>query len=82
MGLKGGKRQKNQLQLVLAFTSGDRSEAPKAEEEGAEPLWANCATESPAKGTDRLMEEVCERENCLRAIKHVRQTGAALGPTV
>ena len=54
------KRQKNQLQMVLAFTGEGRSEAPKARQEGTESLTANCETES---GTRQLMEEVCEREN-------------------
>jgi RNA-directed DNA polymerase len=79
VGLKGGKRQKNQLQQVLAFPSGERGEAPKTEEEGTEPPLANRATESSAKGTDRLMEKVCERENCLRAIKHVRANRGSPG---
>jgi len=55
------KRQKNQL--VLAFPEESRGEAPTAFAEGTESLAAKRRSESPAIG-ERLMEEVCERENC------------------
>ncbi len=45
----GDKRQKNQIQMVLAFTEERRSEAPKARREGTESLTAKRARESPAK---------------------------------
>jgi hypothetical protein len=35
------KRQKNQLQMVLAFTDEGRSEAPKARREGTESFLAS-----------------------------------------
>lgn len=79
MSLRGNKRQKNQLQMVLAFTCGGRGETPRAEKEGTELSMANNATESPAKGTEQLMEQVCERENCLQAIKKVRANGGSPG---
>ncbi|HSR06029.1 MAG TPA: group II intron reverse transcriptase/maturase [Bryobacteraceae bacterium] len=72
------KRQKNQLQRVLAFTVEGRSEAPKARREGTESFTANCATESPA-GTQQLMEEVCGRENCLRALRRVKANPGSPG---
>lgn len=72
------KRQKNQLQMVLAFTVEGRSEAPKARREGTESFTANCATESPA-GTQQLMEEVCGRENCLRALRRVKANQGSPG---
>ncbi len=65
------KRQKNQLQRLLAFTEEGRSEAPRALREGTESFTADCATESPA-GTEQLMEEVCGRENCRQALRRVR----------
>jgi hypothetical protein len=65
------KRQKNRLQMLLAFTEEGRSEAPRAPREGTESYTANCETESPARGK-QLMEEVCERENCLRALRRVK----------
>ncbi len=43
------KRQKNQLQMALAFTEEGRSEAPKAPREGTESFTAKCETESPAR---------------------------------
>src|SRR5260370_32846315 len=65
------KRQKNQLQRVLAFTEEGRSEAPRAPGEGTESYTANCATESPAR-EEQLMEEVCGRENCRQALRRVK----------
>jgi len=67
-----GKRQKNRSeQLGLALNPEDRSEAPKAAAQGTEPLTAKRVHESPAD-TERLMEEVCERENCQQALKRVK----------
>jgi len=72
------KRQKNQLQMVLAFAVEGRSEAPKPRREGTESFPANCETESPA-GTKQLMEEVCGRENCLRALERVKANKGSPG---
>ena len=72
------KRQKNQLQMVLAFAVEGRSEAPKPRREGTESFTANCETESPA-GTKQLMEEVCGRENCLRALRRVKANKGSPG---
>jgi len=65
------KRQKNQLQMGLAFTGEGRSEAPRAPWEGTESLTAKCETESPARA-EQLMEEVCGRENCQQALRRVK----------
>jgi RNA-directed DNA polymerase len=74
-----GKRQKIQpKQLGLALHSESRSEAPRAEERGTEPFTAKRAHESPAD-TERLMEEVCERENCEQALKRVRANKGSPG---
>src|SRR5580698_4233940 len=70
------KRQKNQL--VLAFAERDRSEAPKATQEGTESLTAKCATERPAR-QGQLMEEVCERRNCWQAYKRVKANKGSPG---
>jgi len=72
------KRQKNQLQMLLAFTDEGRSEAPQARREGTESLTAKRAHESPAL-PERVMEEVCERENCLRALKRVKANKGSAG---
>ena len=74
----GDKRQKNQLQMVLAFTDEGRSEAPKARREGTESLTAKRACESPAI-PEQLMEEVCGRENCLRALRRVKANKGSPG---
>jgi len=74
-----GKRQKNQPeQLGLALNPERRSEAPKAGGQGTEPLTAKRAHESPAD-TERLMEEVCERQNCQRALKRVKANKGSPG---
>ena len=58
-----GQRQKNQPeQEVLAFPVEGRSEAPRATGKGTETLTAKRKAESLA-GSERRMEEVCEREN-------------------
>lgn len=74
----GDKRQKNQLQMMLAFAVEGRSEAPKARREGTESLSANGETESPA-GTKQLMEGVCDRENLKRALRRVKANKGSPG---
>jgi RNA-directed DNA polymerase len=67
-----GERQKIQPeQLGLALQVAGRSEAPRAAGQGTEPLTAKRGHESPAD-TERLMEEVCERENCQQALRRVK----------
>ena len=73
-----GKRQKNQLQMVLAFTDEGRSEAPKARREGIESLTGKRVCESPAI-PEQVREEVCGRENCLRAWKRVKANKGSPG---
>jgi RNA-directed DNA polymerase len=72
------KRQKNQLQMVLAFTPEGRSEAPRARGEGTESLTAERRTESPAL-PEQVMEAVCERENCLQALQRVKANQGSPG---
>jgi RNA-directed DNA polymerase len=70
------RRQKNQL--VLAFMEEGRSEAPMASVEGTESFAGKRGTESPAIA-ERLMEEVCERENCKQALKRVKANKGSAG---
>jgi RNA-directed DNA polymerase len=72
-----GKRQNNQLRL--AFDEEGRSEAPMASGKGSETLTAKRGNESPAKSHEQLMEEVCERENCLQALKRVKSNKGSAG---
>jgi hypothetical protein len=72
------KRQKNQLQMALAFTEEGRSEAPRAPREGTESYTAKCETESPAR-EGQLMEEVCGRENCQQALRRVKANKGSPG---
>src|SRR5260370_17989102 len=74
--LMSGQRQKNRPeQGVLAFPAESRSDAPKAVAQGTETLMAKHRTESLA-GTERLMEEVCELENCKQALQRVNANKA------
>ncbi|PZR41182.1 group II intron reverse transcriptase/maturase [Paraburkholderia fungorum] len=57
---------------------GERGEAPHAVDRGAEPMAANPESESPS-ACDRLMEEVCERENLKQALKRVKANKGAPG---
>jgi len=70
------RRQKNQLEL--AFTETSRSEVPRTSAEGTESFKAKRSTESPTT-IERLMEEVCEQENCKRALKHVQSNKGSAG---
>jgi RNA-directed DNA polymerase len=72
-----GKRQNNQL--WLAFGEQGRSEAPRAVGEGTETRTAKRMSESPAGNDEQLMEEVCGRENCLRALKRVKSNKGSAG---
>jgi RNA-directed DNA polymerase len=74
-----GQRQKNQPeQGVLAFPAEGRNDAPKAVAKGTETLMAKHRTEGLA-GTERLMEEVCELENCKQALKRVKANKGSPG---
>src|SRR5437016_13085001 len=67
-----GKLQKTRPeQLGLAVPGDGRGEAPKATRRGTETPTAKRMHESPAD-TERLMEEVCERENCEQALRRVK----------
>ena len=70
--------QKNQLQMLLAFTDEGRSEAPTARREGTESLTAKRACESPAI-QEQVMEEVCARENLKRALQRVKSNKGSPG---
>ena len=72
------KRQKNQLQRLLAFTDEGRSEAPRTRREGTEALTAKRTCESPAPA-EQGMEEVCDRENLKRALRRVKSNKGSPG---
>jgi len=64
------KRQKTQLNL--AFLPERTGEARRAPEGGVESITAKRGTQSPTGSTEKLMEEVCEWENCEQALKRVK----------
>ena len=64
-----GKRQK--IQQRLAFRDVSKGEAPRCAQQGTEPSAVKRETESPAP-EERLMEEVCERNNLVKAWKRVQ----------
>src|SRR6267142_1363805 len=71
-----GRRQK--IQYSLALEPAHQGETRVSGYQGAESIVAKPATESPA-GTEQLMEEVCGRENLVRAWKRVRQNKGSPG---
>src|ERR1700739_1855355 len=66
MSLKDDKQQN--IQSELDFSSALTGEAREAGREGTEPSGVTNGTENPAS-TNRLMEEVCERENLKAALR-------------
>jgi RNA-directed DNA polymerase len=75
-GLVGDQRQK--IQLELALTGRAQSEARRPVTQGTEAPAAKRGTDSPA-GTERLMEEVCERANLKQALRRVQRNGGSPG---
>src|SRR5215469_16912312 len=71
-----GKRQK--IQYSLALEPVDLGETPVSGYQGTEPVAAKPAPQSPAL-TEQLMEEVCDRENLVRAWKRVCQNKGSPG---
>ncbi|MGF6999707.1 group II intron reverse transcriptase/maturase [Paraburkholderia sp. GAS32] len=69
-----GEQQKTQRVL----DGGGPGEARMTAARGAEPMAANPEAESPS-ACDRLMEEVCERENLKQALKRVKANKGAPG---
>jgi RNA-directed DNA polymerase len=76
MNLRNGRRQN--IQGELDFSRAPMGEARQARREEAEPLQAVHATENPA-GTNRLMEEVCERGNLKEALRRVKANKGSPG---
>jgi RNA-directed DNA polymerase len=76
MDLKRDKRQN--IQKKLDFSSERKGEARQAGREETESRQAMHEPESPAN-TIRLMEEVCERENLLEALRRVKGNKGSAG---
>ena len=76
MNLKDDKQQN--IQIELDFSSAPTGEAREAGREETESSGATNGTESPAS-TNRLMEEVCERENLKEALRRVKANKGSRG---
>jgi RNA-directed DNA polymerase len=76
MNLRSDTRQN--VQLTLDFRSTPTGEARKTRTEAVESRQAAHAIESPA-GTNRLMEEVCERANLREALRRVKANKGSPG---
>lgn len=76
MNLKSDKRQN--IQLELDFSSSRTGEACGTGREEIESPSTAHDTESPAS-TNRLMEEVCERENLKEALSQVKANKGSAG---
>jgi RNA-directed DNA polymerase len=76
MSLKDDKQQN--IQIELDFSSALTGEAREAGREETESSGVTNGPESPAR-TDRLMEEVCERENLKEALRQVKANKGSPG---
>src|SRR5882724_300386 len=76
MDLRSDKRQN--VQKKLDFSSERKGEARQAGREATESRQAMHEPENPAN-TIRLMEEVCERENLLEALRRVKANKGSAG---
>jgi len=76
MNLESDMRQN--IQTELDFSSTSAGEGREAEREETESLSTARDPESPAS-TNRLMEEVCERENLKEALRRVKANKGSAG---
>ena len=76
MNLRNDKRQN--IQRELDFSSGPVGESRRAGRKGTESSLTVNVPESPAS-TNRLMEEVCERENLMEALRQVKANKGSAG---
>src|ERR1035438_5586957 len=76
MSLKDDKQQNIQIELDLSSALTGAARGAAGEE--TESSGATRGPESPAK-TDRLMEEVCERENLKEALRQVKANKGSAG---
>src|SRR6266705_4660236 len=76
MNLKDDQQQN--IQMELDFSSALTGEAREAGREETESSGATSGTENPAS-TNRLMEEVCERENLKAALRRVKANQGSPG---
>src|SRR2546427_1129260 len=76
MNLRSDKRQN--IQGDLDFSSPPAGEAREARREETERTSARHDPESPAS-TNRLMEEICERENLKQALQQVKANKGSAG---
>src|SRR5438034_3256489 len=76
MSLKDDKQQN--IQMELDFSSALTGETRGVAGEETESLMATSGPESPAR-TNRLMEEVCERENLKEALRQVKGNKGSAG---
>src|SRR3984893_7773476 len=76
MSLKSETQQN--IQTELNFSSTSAGEAREAGREETESFSMRNDPESPAR-TNRLMEEVCERENLKEALRRVKANKGSAG---
>src|SRR5258708_4216912 len=76
MDLKNDKRRN--IQLEMDFSPSSAGEAREAGREETESLLVAHDVESPAQ-TNRLMEEVCERDNLKEALRRIKANKGSAG---
>ncbi len=77
MNLRSDNERQN-IQMKLDFSCEPTGEARKAAGKETESLQAVTVPESPAS-TNRLMEEICERENLMEALCQVKTNKGSAG---
>jgi RNA-directed DNA polymerase len=70
------KQQKKQM--CLAFPAAGKGDTPNAAVQGTEAVRAGYGTESQAS-PENLMEEVCQRDNLVKALKRVKANKGSPG---
>src|ERR1022692_788071 len=73
-----GSDTRQNIQMELDFSSPSVGEAREAGREETESSPVRQAPENPA-GTNRLMEEICERENLKKALRRVKANKGSPG---
>ena len=71
--------ERQKIRCPSASDSGGRGEASKPVVGRIEASTAKSRPESPAKSNEQLMEKICERDNCLPALKRVKSNKGSAG---
>jgi RNA-directed DNA polymerase len=71
--------ERQKIRYQSASGNGGTGEARMYPSPGIEAPTAKSRPESPATSSEQLMERICERENCLQALKRVKSNKGSAG---